>query len=114
MTDASQVLNRYLAVWNSQADVGEVFTEQARYVDPLVDVTGHEAIAATVAAARAQFPGWTFRPLGTAEAHHDQVRFSWELGPDGGDAPVAGSDVVTVGRDGRIASVTGFLDRVPA
>lgn len=117
MTDASTLAARYLEVWNSpdpRTAVGAVFAERARYVDPLVDVTGHEAIAATVAAAHAQFPGWRFRPTGRAEGHHDQVRFSWELGPEGDDAPVAGSDVVTVGPDGRIASVSGFLDRVPS
>ena len=119
MTDPQQLALRYLTVWNAtepealRSAVAEVFTEEARYVDPLVDVRGRDAIAATVSAAHEQFPGWTFRLAGSAEGHHDQVRFSWELGPDGGPAPVAGSDVVELDAAGRITSVSGFLDRVP-
>jgi hypothetical protein len=51
---------------------------------------------------------------GPVDGHHDQVRFSWELGPAGADAPVAGFDVAVVSDDGRIQTVLGFLDRVPA
>ncbi|WP_332909962.1 hypothetical protein [Nocardia asteroides] len=54
-----------------------------------------------------------FRHTGTADAHHDQVRFTWELGPVGEPAPIAGFDVALIA-DGRIAKVYGFLDRVPA
>jgi hypothetical protein len=28
----------------------------------------------------------TFRLAGAVDAHHDQARFTWELGPDGADA----------------------------
>jgi hypothetical protein len=61
-----------------------------------------------------QFPGFVFRLAGPVDAHHDQVRFTWELGPAGQEAPIAGFDVAVVDGDGRIATVFGFLDRVPA
>ncbi len=61
-----------------------------------------------------RFPGWTFRLAGPVDAHHDQLRFSWQLGPEGADAPVAGFDVALVDVDGRMTRVLGFLDRVPA
>jgi hypothetical protein len=34
------------------------------------------------------------------------------LGPEGADSPIKGTDFAIV-RDGRIGSVTGFLDQVP-
>ncbi len=62
-----------------------------------------------------QFPGFSFRLSGAVDGHHDTARFSWELvsGTDGA-APVAGFDVITLDDEGRIRSVFGFLDRVPA
>ncbi len=112
--------DRYLAAWNEtdpearRAAVAEVFSDDVRYTDPLVDVRGAEALAATIGAVQAQFPGFVFRLAGPADAHHDQVRFTWELGPEGAEAPVVGSDVALLDADGRISAVLGFLDRVPA
>ena len=112
-------VERYIAAWNEtepearRRAVAALFTQDARYVDPLVDVQGHEGIDAAIAAAQQQFPGWVFRLAGPVDAHHDQVRFTWELGPAGEEPPVLGADVaVTVG-DGRFDRVSGFLDRVP-
>jgi hypothetical protein len=47
------------------------------------------------------------------DAHHDQLRFTWELGPAGQEAPVVGFDVAVVDGSGRIRTVLGLLDRVP-
>ncbi|MFE3444840.1 nuclear transport factor 2 family protein [Nocardia sp. NPDC059180] len=110
---------QYLEAWNTTdaqdraAAVERVFTPDATYVDPLVSVAGHEQLAAAIAGVQAQFPGWEFRPAGPVDGHHDQVRFTWELGPADGPAVVVGFDVAIIA-DGRIASVYGFLDKVPA
>lgn len=120
MTRYETAATRYIDAWNAtdpdrrRAAVEEVFDGGARYTDPLADVEGHDGIAALVAGVQEQFPGWTFRLAGPVDGHHDQVRFSWELGPGDGPAPVAGFDVATLGADGRITGVLGFLDRVPA
>jgi SnoaL-like domain len=112
--------DRYLSAWNEtdpaarRAAVDELFSDTARYTDPLVDADGRDAIDVTIAAVQQQFPGFAFRLSGPVDAHHGQLRFAWELGPDGGPAPIAGFDVAVVGADGRIATVLGFLDRVPA
>lgn len=55
-----------------------------------------------------------FRLAGTVDAHHDQARFTWELGPDGTDAMVVGFDVAQWDADGRLSLVLGFLDKVPS
>ncbi|MEU9122229.1 nuclear transport factor 2 family protein [Streptomyces sp. NPDC048506] len=113
-------VERYFEAWNATEEealgkaVAAAFDEQARYTDPLVDVAGHEGLAAAIAGVHTQFPGFVFRPLGDVDGHHDIVRFGWELVNEAdGSAPVAGSDVVRLGEDGRIRSVLGFLDRVP-
>ncbi|SDK61753.1 hypothetical protein [Nonomuraea jiangxiensis] len=48
------------------------------------------------------------------DAHHDLARFTWELGPAGGEALVAGFDVAVLTEDGRVSKIHGFLDKVPA
>ncbi|GAA2321959.1 nuclear transport factor 2 family protein [Streptomyces hawaiiensis] len=112
---------RYFEAWNADdaasraKAVAAAWTEDGRYTDPLADVSGHEGIAAVIAAAREQFPGFEFRLDGGVDGHHDIARFSWELvSTADGSAPVAGSDVITLDGQGRIRAVLGFLDRVPA
>ncbi len=120
VSDFDGLAQRYIAAWNEtdpdarSRAVAALYAAEARYVDPLVDAAGREAIAGTIAAVQAQFPGFVFRLAGPVDAHHDQARFSWEFGPAGApEAPVAGFDVVVRDADGRLATVLGFLDRVP-
>ncbi|MEV5106726.1 nuclear transport factor 2 family protein [Streptomyces massasporeus] len=112
---------RYFEAWNAEDPaarakaVAVAWTEDGGYTDPLADVRGHEGIAAVIAAAREQFPGFAFRLTGVVDGHHDIARFSWELvSTADGSAPVAGSDVITLDGQDRIRTVLGFLDRVPA
>lgn len=111
---------RYFEAWNATEEealgkaVTAAFDEQATYTDPLADVAGHDGLAAVIVGAHAQFPGFVFRQLGDVDGHHDVARFGWELVAPDGTAPVAGFDVVRLADDGRIRTVVGFLDRVPA
>lgn len=50
----------------------------------------------------------------TCHGHHNQARFGWELGPAGAPAPIVGFDVAVIDDAGRIQTVLGFLDKVPA
>ena len=120
MTATPDLAVRYLAAWNETdptaraAALEDLFTDDVTYTDPLVSVAGRQALDATIAAVQQQFPGFVFRPAGPADAHHDQVRFTWDLGQPGEEAPVSGFDVAVVDGTGRIRTVLGFLDRVPA
>ncbi|MFI7401155.1 nuclear transport factor 2 family protein [Streptomyces sp. NPDC049541] len=112
---------RYFEAWNAGEPealakaVAAAWAMDGTYTDPLAAVSGHEEIAALITAAHGQFPGFAFRLTGAVDGHHDTARFSWELVSEAdGSAPVAGSDVITLDADGRIRSVFGFLDRVPA
>ncbi|MFF3227900.1 nuclear transport factor 2 family protein [Nocardia suismassiliense] len=117
--DMNTVVAQYLEAWNAtdpatrKAAIARVFTEQATYVDPLMAVTGHAEIDGGIAAVQAKFPGWVFKLAGPVDAHHNQVRFTWGLGPAGSEPVVIGFDVAVV-ENGRIAKVYGFLDKVPA
>ncbi|AOR36255.1 polyketide cyclase [Streptomyces fodineus] len=112
---------RYFEAWNATEPealknaVAAAWAVDGGYTDPLAEVRGHEGIAAVIAAAHEQFPGFVFRPLGAVDGHHDTARFGWELVSEAdSSAPVAGFDVVTLDDEGRIRQVLGFLDRVPA
>lgn len=119
MTNANTVAQAYIDAWNEtnpaarKAKIADGWTRDATYVDPLMNGQGHDGIEGLIAGVQNRFPGFRFALLGTPDGHGDHVRFSWSLGPDGADAPIGGTDFVTVA-DGRIRSVTGFLDKVPA
>ncbi|OIV39274.1 polyketide cyclase [Mangrovactinospora gilvigrisea] len=120
MTDATALVDRYLAVWNAtepearRALLDEVFAPDARYTDPLMSVQGRDQLDAAIAAAQGQFAGLVFSSGGAVDAHHDIARFTWNLGPEGQEPAAIGFDVIEIDKDGRITSVLGFLDKVPA
>jgi hypothetical protein len=119
MTDTTALIDNYIAIWN-EADpqrrrelIAQTWTEDATYVDPMLTGAGHDGIDTMIAGAQQQFPGLRFELAGAPDAHHDRVRFTWHLKAEAGGDPVAiGSDFAVVA-DGRLQSVTGFLDLVP-
>ncbi len=119
MSDFTKLAEQYIATWNEtdpaarRALIDEIWSADGQYIDPLAEVAGRDQIDAVIAAAQRQFAGMRFRLAGAVDAHHDQARFTWELGPDG-DAVVVGFDVARRDADGRLALVLGFLDKVPS
>ncbi|MFI6445046.1 nuclear transport factor 2 family protein [Kitasatospora sp. NPDC050543] len=119
MADLQQLAERYIATWNETEPaarrklIDELWSEGGSYTDPLMEVTGPAAIDAAIGAAQAQFPGLVFT-LGAVDSHHNLARFTWDLGPAGAEALIVGFDVLVADADGRIGSVLGFLDKVPA
>jgi hypothetical protein len=121
MDQATLVIDHYIAAWNETDPtrrrdlIARTWTDDATYVDPLVVAEGRDAIEATIAGAQAQFPGYALRLAGSIDAHHNLARFTWELTPgNGAEALVVGFDVAVFADDGRLRSVHGFLDKVPA
>jgi hypothetical protein len=119
MTDAAQIADRYIAVWNEtdparrRALLAEGWTENATYVDPLMAGEGREQIGALIAAVHERFPGFRFTLDGRADGYRDRIRFSWALGPETEADMIKGTDFIVV-EDGRLKSITGFLDKVPS
>ena len=51
--------------------------------------------------------------MAPVDAHSGHVRFGWHLAPDGGPALAAGVDFGVIAGDGRLETITGFLDHAP-
>ena len=84
-----------------------------RYRDPLMASDGHAGIDAMLAAVQARFPGFVIKRTSAIDAIM-RARFAWSLGPAAGPAVVEGVDFCALSPDGRLVSVVGFIDRMPA
>ena len=120
MTNITATVEQYIATWNEadperrRALAGRVWADDGSYLDPLMRGEGPDEIAAMIGAAQAQFPGHRFELAAGPDAHHDRVRFSWHLVADGGGPIATGHDFATLSDDGRLRSVTGFLETAAA
>ena len=127
MTDANAnartIASRYIELWNEKAPnrrrnlLAANWASDATYIDPLMRSDGHDGIDAMIAGVQQRFPDFAFTLIGQPNGYGDDVsfahvRFSWGLGPEGVDSPIKGTDFAVV-RDGRIQSITGFLDQIP-
>lgn len=117
--DTTTIVDGYLAIWNEtdtdrrRALIAQTWAEDGRYTDPVFASAGHDEIDAMVGAFHGQFPGLRFVRIGEIEAHHDRIRFTWDLLDAGGARQAAGTDVAVVSADGRLLDVTGFFDLAP-
>ncbi|MGJ5813405.1 nuclear transport factor 2 family protein [Paludibaculum fermentans] len=118
MNHLTELIDRYFAIWNeTDADarrtlIASTWTEDATYVDPLIRAQGHDGINAMVEGIQRQFDGCQFHRAGQVDEHNDRARFTWELRPAGDTAIAGGVDFAAIS-DGRLHTVTGFLDFAP-
>jgi hypothetical protein len=117
MQTTETLIDTYIAMWN-EADpaqrrelVARTVSDDATYIDPLMSGEGVDGIDAMIAGAQQQYPGHRFTLVGAPDEHHDRVRFSWSIAPEGGDPIAIGHDFATVDADGRMRSITGFLEQ---
>ncbi|HZH51898.1 MAG TPA: nuclear transport factor 2 family protein [Microvirga sp.] len=119
MLDTARIAHRYIDLWNEtkpqrrRALMADLWTETGTYQDPLMQGQGYDQIDALIEGVHSRFPGFRFSLIGTADGYGNQVRFSWQLGQEGSDSLIKGTDFATL-ENGRLASVVGFLDEVPA
>jgi len=112
-------VDTYVASWNEteparrRAAIAEAWSERGSYRDPVMTSDGHAALDAMLAGVQAKFPGFVLKRISRVDHHNDAVRFSWSLGPASGPSVVEGVDFCTLGPDGRLASVVGFIDKMP-
>lgn len=108
-------IDGYFTCWNTldaaerAAAVHEHWTPDARMSDPLLDVRGHDELIGVFGHFHDAYPGCSFRRTGGHDAHHDLVRWGWEMvGPDGATM-LDGLDVAVITRDGKLHAVAGFF-----
>ena len=118
MTDLTKIAENYIRAWNeTDADrrktlLAAAFTEDVAYRDPIMQGDGHDGVAALIDGVQQRFSGFRFALKGQPDGFADRIRFSWALGPEASASIVEGTDIGII-HDGRLSSVTGFLDKVP-
>jgi len=117
MADPAQLIDGYIATWNEKdpdrrrALVDSTFTDDADYLDPLMHGAGRHAIDAMIAGVQQRYADYRFELADGPDAHNDRVRFAWHLvANDTGESIATGYDFGTLAPDGRLRSVTGFLE----
>jgi len=119
MSDFQTIAERYIQLWNETDPtrrgrlLEEHWAREATYTDPMARVAGHSDINTLIGNVQARFPEFRFRLTRPANGYGEHLRFSWGLGPEGVDAVIEGSDVVSL-TGHRIERVVGFLDKLPA
>jgi SnoaL-like domain len=118
MTDGLHVVDRYIAMWNEtdaerrRALIARTWTEDANYLDPVLQGDGPAGIDAMVRRVHERLPEHRFRRTSNLDTHHDRVRFSWVLAPEGGTPVFSGTDFGVIAADGRLRMITGFFGEV--
>jgi hypothetical protein len=78
-TGVEHVIDRYIAAWNEtnagarRELITRTWTEDGRYLDPLMSGADHDAIDAVIGDVQTQFPGYRFRRVGELDAHNNVV-----------------------------------------
>ncbi|QNE20160.1 nuclear transport factor 2 family protein [Kribbella qitaiheensis] len=120
MTSTAALAEQYFAMWNEDDTdvragiVANLWVDEAMYVDPSFDVTGHDDLTKMVETAHQMFPGYRFTQTGTIDEHHNRLRWTWELAQPGHPAVAGGTDLVTIAPNGKILEVVGFHDFAPS
>jgi hypothetical protein len=111
------IVEQYLRFWNAPASgqqrlAAEIFTQDVAYHVPLGVMRGQEQLIGFREQFAREQPDYAFVARSRPERHHDRARLQWELWV-GNTSFATGTDVLEIDEHGRIASVTGFLDRAP-
>jgi ketosteroid isomerase-like protein len=93
--------------------IDELFTEDAVFYDPKGGVNpGRDKIDRVAGGLRFMHHDFRYQPIGEAEEVGNRGRVRWTEGrPD--EAPVAAGTDFIVTRDGRIAAIYLFFDKLP-
>ncbi|WP_418961165.1 nuclear transport factor 2 family protein [Streptomyces tritici] len=129
--DFAQLVEQYVSFWNTdpkddqhpqpaqyqQHDQHEhaaaIFTDEVEYRAHIGVLTGPQALIDF----HQQFTGHMgtveFRLREHPQAHHSRARLPWEILTGDGSTFATGTDILHLDENGRISSVTVFLDQAP-
>ena len=114
------VVEAYVATWNEtdagrrRAGIARAWAEAGSYRDPVMASDGHAGVDAMLAGVQAKFPGFVLKRTSKVDHPNGALRFTWSLGPAAGPSVVEGVDFCALAPDGRLASVVGFIDKMPS
>ena len=96
-----------------RAALGEIFTEDCVFYEPGGGVyRGRDEIDRVAGAIRATHPDFRYQPIARPEEVGNGGRVQWVEGRPGEAPAHAGTDFI-IARDGRIATVYLFFDKLP-
>ena len=96
-----------------RAAIEEIYTEDCVFYDPSRGVyRGRDEIDRIAGAIRATHPDFRYQPIAEPEEVGDGGRVPWVSGRPGEPPAYAGTDFI-IARDGRIAALYLFFDKLP-
>jgi SnoaL-like domain len=95
-----------------RAAIDAIFTEDCVFYEPGGVHHGRDAIDRVAGAIKATHPDFRYQPIAEPEELGDGGRIQWVSGRPGEAPAYAGTDFI-IARDGRIAAVYLFFDKLP-
>ena len=96
-----------------RAAIDEIFTEDCVFYEPSGKVyRGRDEIDRIAGVIRANHRDFKYQPIGEPEELGNAGRVKWVEGRHGEAPAVAGTDFI-IARDGRIAAIYLFFDKLP-
>jgi hypothetical protein len=95
-----------------RAAIEEIFTEDCVFYEPRGVYYGRDAIDRVAGAIKATHPDFRYQPIAEPEEVGNGGRIQWVSGRPGEPPAYAGTDFI-IARDGRIAAVYLFFDKLP-
>ena len=96
-----------------RAAIDEIFTEDCVFYEPSGHVYhGRDEIDRVAGSIRATHADFRYQPIGEPEELGNAGRIRWVEGRIGEQPAIAGTDFI-IARDGRIAAVYLFFDKLP-
>src|SRR6266481_9935610 len=96
-----------------RAAIDEIWTEDGVFYDPKTGVhRGRDEIDRIAGAIKATRPDFQYQPIAEPDVSGDGGRIQWVSGRPGEAPAYAGTDFI-VAREGRIAAVYLFFDKLP-
>ncbi len=114
-----ETVERYEAFWNAGTSdeqrriATEVFVDEIEYRALPGVLTGVDAMIDFRTQLVEHVGAVTYRSRTAPDHHHDRARLRWEIVLADGTSFAEGTDILTLTSDGRVSSVTAFLDRAP-
>jgi hypothetical protein len=114
---ADRLVTRLLAAWNApdhttrDRHLRAAWSEDGRFSDPLVSLTGRAALGAFIADWKASQPGTRLVVTGEIARHHGQLHITWAVLDHCGLETLAGSSVAQFDLQCRILSLVSFYHR---